>query len=84
MHNTLICSTRTYTRTTVEYRPPLGLQVLLLIALRELTYRHVRVQPVHLRGLEVLEEKAVALAVLDARPHAAAGQHHVDDVLGVM
>lgn len=65
-----------------EYRPPLGLQVLLLVALRELTHGQVGVQPVHLRGLEVLEEEAVAPAVFDARPHAAAGQHHVDDVLG--
>lgn len=56
--------------------------MLLLIALRELTHGQVRVQPVHLRGLEVLEEEAVAQAVLDAGPHAAAGQHHVDDVLG--
>lgn len=29
----------------------------------------------------MLEEEAVAPAELDAGPHAAAGQHHVDDVL---
>lgn len=56
--------------------------MLLLIALLELTHGQVRVQPVYLRGLEVLEEEAVAQVVLDAGPHAAAGQHHVDDVLG--
>lgn len=64
-----------------RHRPPLGLQVLLLVALRELGHGQVRVQPVYLGGLEVLEDEAVAQAILDVGPHAAAGQHHVYDIL---
>lgn len=64
-----------------RHQPPLSLQVLLLVALRELGHGQVRVQPVYLRGLEVLEDEAVAQGVLDVGPHAAAGQHHVYDIL---
>lgn len=55
--------------------------MLLLVALGELSHRQVRVQPVHLRGLEVFEQEAVAEAVLDVGTHAAAGQHDADDSL---
>lgn len=55
--------------------------MLLLIALGELGHGQVGVQPVHLRGLEVFEQEAVAQVVFDARTHAAAGQHDANDSL---
>lgn len=64
-----------------RHQPPLGLQMLLLVALRELGHGQVWVQPVYLGGLEVLEDEAVAQAVLDVGPHTATGQHHVYDIL---
>lgn len=66
----------------MQYWPPLGLQVMLLVPLGELRHGQVRVQPVDHWGLEVFEEEAVAEAVYYVWANAATGQHQVNDILG--
>lgn len=52
-----------------------------LIALLHLPHRQVRVQPVQLLWLQVLQQEAVAAGVLDVGPQPAADQDGADDGL---
>jgi len=61
--------------------PPLGLHVMALVALLHLPDRQVRVQPVNLFRLQVLQQEAVARRVLDVRPQATADQNRPDNGL---
>lgn len=69
------------TRNKSSHWPPLGLDVLLFIAMCKLGHGQIGMQPVHLWRLEVFEKKAVTEAVLYVRTHTATGQHRMDDVL---
>lgn len=61
--------------------PPLGLHVVALVALLHLPHRQVRVQPVQLLWLQVLQQEAVAAGVLDVGSQPAADQDRADDGL---
>ena len=65
-----------------KHWPPFSLQVLLFVALGELSHRQVGVQPMYRGRLEVFQEEAVAESVFYVRTHTATRQYHIYYSLG--